>query len=272
GLDLGLRSGLGDDWLRVGGVKLFGDGALSARTAALSCAYHGETGTGLLHQDAETLKRQIVAAHLAGWQVATHAIGDRAVAAALDGYEAAQAARPRPGARHRIEHCGMADDQAVARIAALGLVPVPQGPFLPVQGDVYTAAVGPDREHLLYRQRSFLMAGVEVPGSSDCPVVNGAPLYGIAALVQRLTPDGRVLGPQERLTVAEALRAYTFGSAYAEHSETRKGSLSRGKLADFVVLSDDLLAVAVDRIAELEIQATVVGGRALHGEDNLAVR
>jgi predicted amidohydrolase YtcJ len=125
---------------------------------------------------------------------------------------------------------------------------------------MYEAAMGPERRDLLYRQRSFLDAGLEVPGSSDCPVVGGEPLLGIDALVRRALASGRVVTPQECLTPEQALRAFTYGSAYASHEEGRKGLLTRGRLADFTVLSDDLLAIPPDRIARVTVGATVVGG------------
>jgi predicted amidohydrolase YtcJ len=261
GLDLGMRTGLGDDWLRLGGVKIFSDGALSTRTAALTHPYHDRPGTlGVMREDVARMTEQIVAAHLAGWQVATHAIGDAAVAAVLDAYAQADRAMHRPDARHRIEHCGLADDNTIERIGELGVIPVPQGRFIAEFGNAYLDAVGPERGRMLYRQRAFLRAGIELPGSSDCPVVDGAPLLGIHALVNRTLPDGSVLNPGECLTVEQALRAFTFGSAYADRQEHRKGTLARGKLADFVVLSDDLLEVPADRLDRVGVQATVVGG------------
>ncbi|MDR2566740.1 MAG: amidohydrolase [Bifidobacteriaceae bacterium] len=272
GLDLGIRSGLGDDWLRLGPVKIFSDGALTSRTAALTCCYEHSAAKGVLHHDPDALREAILSAHLAGWQIATHAIGDAAVGAVIDAYARAQAAFHRPDARHRIEHCGMTDQAAIGRMAELGLIPVPQGEFLTLSGDDYIDAVGPERAETLYRQRSFLEAGIEVPGSSDCPVVRGRPLDGIQALVRRRAPSGVILGPAERLTTAQALRAYTYGSAYAEKSELRKGRLTRGRLADFTVLSDDLLAVSEEAISDLEIVATVVGGQVRHGAANVRER
>ncbi|TQN42768.1 hypothetical protein FHU33_2176 [Blastococcus colisei] len=270
GLDLGLRTGFGDDWLRVGAVKIISDGALTARTAALCCDYADRPGVrGLLLDDAAALQDTILAAHRAGWQIGTHAIGDAAVDVILDGYERAQRLHPRADFRHRIEHCGLTGDRQIERIKQLGVVPVPQGRFLDELGDSYVTALGPERAQLLYRQRSFLDAGIEVPGSSDCPVVDGSPLRGIHSLVNRQLPDGSVLNAAERLTPLQALRAYTVGSAYADHSEHRKGTLSRGKLADFVVLSDDLLAVAPETIGDLSAVATVVGGVVRHGADLL---
>jgi predicted amidohydrolase YtcJ len=266
GLDLGLRSGLGDDRLRVGGVKVFADGALTARTAALREPYHDRPEhTGLLFDDAEVLRERIVAAHRAGWQVATHAIGDAAIDVVLDAYEQAERRWPRPDVRHRIEHCGLTHDDQIARMARLGVVPVPQARFLSELADAYLTVLGPGRSHLLYRQKSFLDAGLEVPGSSDCPVVDGAPLRGIAALVGRRIPDGSTLHAAEALTPTEAIRAFTHGSAYADHQEHRKGTLRTGRLADLTVLSDDLRDLDAERIGAVEVVATIVGGEILHG-------
>lgn len=187
----------------------------------------------------------------------------------LDAYERAQRELPRPDPRHRVEHFGLADDTLVAKAAQLGVIPVPQGRFVSELGETYLTNVGRDRADLLFRQKSLLDAGIEIPGSSDCPVVDGSPLLGIHALVTRSLPDGSVLNPRERLSTAQALRAYTTGSAFADHQEHRKGSLSRGKLADFAVLTDDLLAVPPERIPQLGVQATVVGGEVRHGIDSL---
>lgn len=265
GLDLGVRTGFGDEWLRVGPVKLFADGSLIGRTAAMCVDYADAPGNrGFLQQDAGELHDLIVRAHCFGWQVATHAIGDRAVDVVLDAYADAQRRLPRPDVRHRIEHCGVTSEEQVARIVELGVVPVSQGRFVTEIGDGMLDALGPQRSRMCYRQRSFIDAGAVLPGSSDCPVVDGAPLLGMHDLVNQRTASGRPFNTDEALTPAQALRAYTVGSAYAAHAELSKGTLSRGKLADFVVLSEDPLAVAPERIREIEVGATVVGGEVAH--------
>jgi predicted amidohydrolase YtcJ len=262
GLDLGLRTGLGDDWLRIGGVKVFSDGSLIGRTAAMCCDYEGEVGNkGFLLDEASELARQIMEAHRAGWQVATHAIGDAAVDVVLDAIEEAQRSCPRPDPRHRIEHAGLVDDRQVIRIAELGVIPVPQGRFIEEIGDGMLAALGDQRVDGLYRQKSFLDAGIELPGSSDSPIVAAAPLLGIHAMVNRATATGRVLNPAERVTPFQALRAFTVGSAYADRQEHRKGRLARGMLADFVALSDDVLTIAPEGLREIDVLTTVVGGK-----------
>lgn len=271
GLDLGVRTGIGDEWLRIGPVKVFSDGSLIGRTAAMSVDYAVEAGNRGFFQEPESdLRDVIIRAHLYGWQVATHAIGDRAVGFVLDTYAEAQRRLPRPDARHRIEHCGVASEEHVARIAELGVIPVPQGRFIGEIGDGMRTALGPERARLAYRQRSFLDAGIIVPGSSDCPVVDGAPLRGIHDMVNQHTDTGAPFNPAEAVTAEQALRAYTHGSAYAAHEDHRKGTLTPGKLADFVVLSDDLLSVPPTSIRELQIAATVVAGTFTHDAAGLA--
>jgi predicted amidohydrolase YtcJ len=264
GIDLGLRTGFGDDWLRLGPMKVFIDGSLVGRTAAMTAPYDGagagQRDSGYLAGDAGRLTSAIIAAHQAGWRVAAHAIGDRAIDLALDAFEAAARRHPRPDPRHRIEHFAAARPDQVARAAALGVIPVGQGRFATELGDGMLASVGPSRHRWLYRQRSLLDAGIVLPGSSDRPVVAGAPLLGIHDMVNRRTAAGAAFNPGEAVTAEEALRAYTWGSAYAGKAERVKGSIEAGKLADFAVLSEDPVAVSPDRIAGLEVIATVIGG------------
>jgi predicted amidohydrolase YtcJ len=261
GLDLGLRTGFGDDWLRIEAMKIFTDGSLVGLTAAMHQDFAGAPGNcGYFQGDADELTATIIAAHRSGWQVAAHAIGDRAIDLALDAFAEAQRRYPRPEARHRIEHFAVTSPEQVARTAALGVIPVPQGRFASELGDGMLRAVGPDREPWLYRQRSLLEAGLVLPGSSDRPVVAGAPLLGIHDMVNRRTGSGAPFNSAEAITVTEALRAYTAGSAYASHAEHRKGMIAPGLLADLVLLSEDPTAVRPEAIADLEVLATFVDG------------
>jgi len=261
GLDLGIGTGFGDDWLRLGAVKIFADGSLVGRTAAMHDPFAGNgDNRGYLQADADELRAAIIAAHRSGWQVATHAIGDRAVDLALDAYDEAITRYPRRDPRHRIEHFAVVQPRQVTRAAELGVIAVPQGRFAAELGDGMLAAVGPDRHAWLYRQRSLLEAGMVLPGSSDRPVVAGAPLLGIDGMVNRRTSSGAPFTPGEAVTAEQALRAWTWGSAYASRQEHVKGSISPGMLADLVVLSEDPTAVSPDRIAGLEVLATITGG------------
>src|SRR5215831_13635357 len=262
GLDLGIGTGFGDDWLRLGAVKIFADGSLVGRTAAMWDEYAGHddfaddgSGRGYLQADADDLRAAIVA---------THAIGDRAVDLVLDAYAEALARYPRRDPRHRIEHFAVVQPRQVARAAELGVMAVPQGRFATELGDGMLAAVGPGRHAWLYRQRSLLEAGMVLPGSSDRPVVAGAPLLGIDGMVNRRTSSGAPFNPDEAVTAEQALRAWTWGSAYASRQEHVKGSIAPGLLADLVVLSEDPTAVSPDRITGLEVLATITGGVPRH--------
>lgn len=260
GLDLGLRTGLGDDRLRLGAVKVFADGSLIGRTAAMHDDFADQPGNrGYFQLPAEELRERIIGAHAAGWQVAAHAIGDRAIDLVLDAFAEAQARFPRADPRHRIEHCGVAGPGQVARLAELGVIPVPQHTFVAQIGDGMRTALGEDRVPWCYRHRSFLDAGIVVPGSSDRPVVRGAPLLGMRAMVDRRTESGEPFTPKEAVTPLEALRAYTLGSAHAAFEEDRKGSITPGKLADLAVLSAD--PTAAEDLAGIRVLATLVGGR-----------
>jgi predicted amidohydrolase YtcJ len=262
GLDLGISTGFGDEWLRLGAVKIFADGSLVGRTAAMHDPFAGNgDNRGYLQGDADDLRAAIIAAHRSGWQVATHAIGDRAIDLALDAYAEALERHPRPDPRHRIEHFAVVQPRQVTLAAELGVIAVPQGRFANELGDGMLAAVGPDRHAWLYRQRSLLEAGMVLPGSSDRPVVAGAPLLGIDGMVNRRTSSGAPFNPGEAVTAEQALRAWTWGSAYASRQEHVKGSIAPGLLADLVVLSEDPTAVSPDRIAGLEVLATITGGQ-----------
>ncbi|MDN5761634.1 MAG: amidohydrolase [Microlunatus sp.] len=267
GLDLGIRTGLGDEWLRLGPVKILSDGSLIGRSAFMSSDYHAAPDSrGFLQFRAETLREMIVGAHRAGWQVAAHAIGDAALDVVLDIFQEAQRLAPRPDARHRIEHLSVASDAQIRRVVELGLVPVPQGRFIFELGDGVRKALGPERTQLAYRVRSLVDAGLEIPASTDAPVVEPDPIQNIDALVNRRTAAGADFGPEERISVEQAIRAYTVGSAYANHDEHHKGTLAPGMLADLAVLSEDLHQVPVDQISQVTVTATVVSGHVVSGD------
>ena len=263
-LDAGLRTGMGDEWLRIGGMKIFSDGSLIGRTAAMFDPFEGggqgECGCGFFQTEPEILRSRITAAHRSGWQVCTHAIGDRAVKTVLDIYAECQAAWPRPDTRHRIEHCGVIAEPLLEQVRDLGVIPVPQGRFISEIGDGMKRALGAHRTPDAYRQLSFLEHDIPLPGSSDRPVVNGAPLLGIHDMVNQRTASGEPFAPQEALTISQALRAYSAGSAYAAFEEHLKGTLTPGLLADFVVLGADIMSVDRDGIGETPVLATIVGG------------
>ncbi|MEV0441266.1 amidohydrolase [Streptomyces spectabilis] len=257
---LGLRTGFGDGRLSLGALKVFTDGGMMARTAALTEPYAGSASRGQLQADPELLTQTIVEGHRAGWQLAVHAIGDRAVDLALDALAAARRAKPRADARHRVEHAGLVRPDQLARFAELGAIAVVQPSFLRYFGDDYATIMGPERAPWMYRGRGFLDHGVRLAGSSDRPVADGAPLRAVQFMVERASASGRLIGPKEAMSVDEALRAYTADAAYACRWEGDAGSISPGKRADLVVLGDDPRKVDPGRIGDIEVVRTFVEG------------
>jgi predicted amidohydrolase YtcJ len=262
---LGFRTGLGSPRLSLGALKIWLDGGMMARTAALTSPYAGTGNTGMLADDLPEVAQLAEDAHAAGWQLALHAIGDAAIDAALGIFARAQRRAPRPDARHRIEHAGLIRPDQLTRLRELGVIAVTQPSFLYEYGADYAAIVGPQRSDWLYRGRSLLDAGVTLAGSSDRPVAGGAPLRAMQFMVERRTSGGLPVGPGEAITAQEALAAYTTGSAYACRVEDQLGSLSAGKLADLAVLSADPRRVPGGQIGEIEVLATAVAGQLVHG-------
>lgn len=269
GLDLGITSGFGNEYLSLGPAKVFLDGSLLGETAAVSHEFcsHGQkdnTGnTGYFQAEPDLLRERIEAAYASGWSIAAHAIGDRAVDLAIDILADCDATYGPRSMPNRIEHAYMTRPEQLGRLAAAGIAVTPQSSFFHDGGDGMAASLGPERLPWAYRASSFLSAGVTLAGSSDRPVADGNVLRGMQAFVDRKTSSGAVFGnPSERLSPYEALAAYTTGAAAATGMSAVKGSLAPGKLADFTVLSGSPLDTG--NITELHVLATAVGGRFTH--------
>jgi predicted amidohydrolase YtcJ len=253
GLDLGVRSGFGDDWLSLGAMKIWVDGLGVA----------GADGQPDWDNDPELLRRDIIAAHRAGWQVAAHAMGDLAVdlvldalaAAGSDGHGAVQAPP-----RHRIEHGALIRPDQLARLRQADITVATQPVLVTEFGALLEEVVPAGRLGDVFRVRSLIEAGVAVAGSSDRPVAPGAPLLGLQAMVTRQSADGTVRGPGERVSADAALAAYTLGAARAARVERHRGMIVAGRAADLVLLADDPVAVAPGAIAAIDVLGTIAGG------------
>lgn len=267
-LKLGRRTGDGDSWYRIGNIKLILDGSLGARTAWFRAPYPGTDDRGLNVYDDGDLFQLVRTANEGGMQLAFHAIGDAAVEQCVCAVERAQQENPR-GLRHRVVHCQFADPALLQRIRRAGMGVDIQPAFTASDRQVAQATLDASRLAGAYAWRDMLAMGIPVGAGSDSPVETLNPLWGIFCAVTRTDADGLPAGgwlPRQRLTVGEALALYTRGGAYLSFSEREKGVLCAGMLADFAVLSEDIFKVAPERIAQIRVLETVVGGRSVYRE------
>lgn len=257
------------DWVRPGGVKGFADGSLGSSTAKMFRPYLNEpTNTGIFVTPREQLQKLIREADKAGLSVAVHAIGDQANAELLEIFDTVSRENGPRDRRFRIEHAQHLRPEDYPRFRQLGVIPSLQPFHISDDGRFAEGRIGPERCSSSYACRSLQDAGARLAFGSDWPVVPVDPLRGIDAAVHRQTLDGKHPDgwfPAQRITVAEALQAYTLGSAFAAFAETDRGSLEAGKWADLVVLSRDILQPAeVDHITDTKVRLTMVGGRVVY--------
>lgn len=261
----GVRTGLGDDWIRLGALKILSDGSLGAGTAAFFEPFTDDPTTrGLLLHPVEDLERTILDADAAGYQLAVHAIGDRANALVLDAFEKASRANGPRDRRFRIEHAQHVRAEGIGRYKDLGVIASIQPSHCIDDMRFAAARIGPARCADAYRLRSFTAAGVPLAFGTDWFVEPLDPRLGLYAAVTRERPEGGPkggFGPGERISLEEALDFYTRGSAYAEFAEKDKGTLEPGQLADLVVFAQDLFRVPAREILATPVDLTVVGGR-----------
>jgi predicted amidohydrolase YtcJ len=266
------RAGMkNDEWLRVGGVKGFADGSLGSGTALFFEPYDDEPGNrGVFAAEAiplATLEERVAAADAAGLQVEIHAIGDRANAEILDVFERVARRNGPRDRRFRIEHAQHLRSGDIPRFAALGVIASMQPYHAIDDGRWADKRIGRERSKTTYAFRSLLDAKAVLAFGSDWDVAPLSPLAGIFAAATRRTIDGKNPGgwvPEQRITVEDALRAYTVSAAWAAFEEKEKGTLAPGRLADFVVLAEDPLSVKPEDIDKIAVDTTVVGGKIVY--------
>ncbi|UCH57966.1 MAG: amidohydrolase [Candidatus Bathyarchaeota archaeon] len=258
----GIYRGLGDDWVRICGLKFFFDGAISARTAAVTEEYLNKPGFyGVMATTREIATETIMEAYGAGYRISAHANGDRAIEMYLDIMEEAQKRFPREDPRNRDIHCTVITPELVERIRELGILPTIFGPYVYYHGDKLLPAFGEERLERMFAARSFLDAGVRIAAHSDHPCAPYPPMMAIHGLVNRTTRAGRPIGQSQRVSVMEALKLYTINAAYQSFDENRLGSIEVGKLADMVILGEDILAIPKERIIDIPVDMTIIGGK-----------
>jgi predicted amidohydrolase YtcJ len=259
-LPSGVRSGLGNEWVRVGAMKMVADGSISERTARMSQPYVGRPKDfGILVKTEQQLYEDAREAHAAGWHIGTHANGDYAIDIILRVYDRLQREHPRQDPRFRIEHCTLINDDLVRRIKAQGVIPTPFSSYVYYHGEKMKE-YGAERLNSMFALRSFLDAGVPCTMSSDYLPGPFEPMMFLQSSVTRTDTKGNVWGPKQRITIAEALRIGTMNGAYASYEEKLKGSIESGKLADLVVLGRDPHKEDPSSLVTIPIERTMVGG------------
>jgi len=255
---LGLLTGLGSNKIKIGFIKVLADGSLGGHTAALHQPYNDQPDTrGIMLYTQRKLNKIIHDAHRAGLQMAVHAIGDRALSAALKAFRRAFKKSPRNDSRHRIEHCSVLNPTLIKAMSSLGIIASVQPHFV-VSDFWVTKRVGEERARWVYPFKSLIHEGITVAAGSDCPVEPINPLLGMWAAMTRTDSY------DENVTAEEALRMYTLNAAYASFQEDKKGSIEAGKFADFTVLSDDPCVVSPEKIKEIVVEMVIIDGKTVY--------
>jgi predicted amidohydrolase YtcJ len=262
--EAGLRSGFGDAMLRIGAVKYAADGSASERTMRMSTPFAGRPDDyGILTMDQAQIDAAVDDAVAAGFRIGIHANGDVTIAMVLNAYERVLKDWKGPNPRFRIEHCSLVNPELMRRIKAAGVVPTPFYTYAYYHGEKWLE-YGDEKMRSMFAHRSFLDAGIPVAPASDFTPGPYEPMMALQSLVTRKDPDGKVWGPSQRISVAEAMQVCTLNGAYASFEEHLKGSLTPGKLADIVVLAADPHRVDPDAIKDIAIVRSILGGRSAY--------
>ena len=259
----GRQTGSGDEWIRIGAVKYGADGSASERTMRMSTPYVGTTDYGLLTMTQQEIDDAVEHAHRSGFQVGIHANGDVTIDMVLKAYERVQEKWPAKDRRHRIEHCSLVNPDLLRRIKAANVIPTPFWTYVYYHGEKWSQ-YGDEKMRWMFAHRSFLDSGITVVGASDYMPGPFEPLMAMQSMVTRTDYKGRTWGANQKVSVDEALRIGTMNGAHASMEEHLKGSITRGKLADFVILEKDPHRVPAETIKDIRILRTVVGGQTMY--------
>ncbi len=263
-VNAGIRTGFGDEVLRIGAVKFTADGSASERTMRMSTPFEGRPDDyGILTMSQEEIHEAVENAHRNDFQIGIHANGDVTIEMVLNAYERVQRLWPRNDPRHRIEHCSLVNPALLQRIKDLGAIPAPFYTYIHYHGNKWVD-YGEEKMRWMFAHKSFLDYNIPVAPASDYTPGPFEPMMALQSMVTRKDFDGRVWGPNQRITIDQAMRICTLNGAYASFEENIKGSITAGKLADFVILADDPHDVDPDNIKNIEIVRTVVGGTTMY--------
>ncbi len=262
--DAGIYTGFGDEHVRVGAIKYACDGSCSGRSMAMNTPYVGKPNDyGVLTMSQEDLHAAVEESHRHNFQVGVHANGDKAIEMVLNAFERVQKLWPRADARHRIEHCTLVNPEILGRMKAGGIIPAPFWTYCHYHGSKW-GEYGEEKLKWFFAHRSFLDYGIPVCGASDYTPGPYEPLMAIQSMATRKDREGRVWGANQRVSIDEGIRIGTINGAHASFEEKIKGSITAGKLADFVVFEKDLHTVDPDQIKHVKVVRTVLGGLTTH--------
>ncbi len=263
---LGAISGFGDDYIKMGAMKMFMDGSVGAASSAMKEPYADMDTTGILIQNQEETNRKMKEAYHAGMEIAIHAIGDRAIDMALTGFE--NAYDPEIGWKRRfyLIHGYIPDFKDMERMKKLPMVVITQPVFIRNFIGMARERLGEERTEKLFPNKEYIKQGILVTGSSDAPIQENNPFFGIQCAVTRkaLNKDPEVIGKSQGISIYQAIDMYTRQAAYVAQEELKKGTLEAGKLADFIILDRNVFAVSPEEIYKTGVEATYVGGRKVY--------
>jgi hypothetical protein len=264
----GIESGVGDEWLQIMSVKIMGDGSGAGGTCCVFEPQHrGTKGLGIWMTEPEEVERLVKKSQNAGLRVSIHSIGDRGIDMALDCIEKAQKMYPSEDMRHRIEHNSLCTPKQLKRVKELGVTPSSSIGYMYGLGDQYAENFGPERSRWLHPHKTMKEMGIIAGGNSDCPVTYYSPFVQIYEAVTRKTSSGKVVSPEECISVMDAIRVYTWNGAYLGKDEEKLGRIEPGKLADIIILNKDILTIPEEEIKEIQVLTTIVNGKIVYARN-----
>ncbi len=268
-LSVGLRSGFGNDMLKIQGLKFMLDGSVGGKTAAVTAPFEGTIETGILYNDENEIFPLMKKGIESGLRIAIHAIGDRAIEIAIRAFEKINETIELTSMRNRIEHCALPAKDHLQRMKRLELIAASSVGFLYHIGDNYLNKLGEERMKGVFPQKSFKEFGIVAPGNSDLPVNDGNPWMGVYSAVTRKSSSGQILDDSQNISVWDALKAYTTDAAYSSFEEHAIGIIKPLAKADLMVISDHPLKVDVEKLTDMKVERTYLEGRLIYSDSTI---
>ncbi|WP_368652432.1 amidohydrolase [Ornithinibacillus sp. 4-3] len=263
-LSLGIKSGFGNDMIRIQGMKYMLDGSVGGRTAAVDQPYEDDNHKGILYFSTDEIAPYMKQAILGDLRVAIHAIGERAIEVSIQAFEEAHKEANISNMRNRIEHCALPTEDHLKRMKELGLIAASSIGFIYHIGDSYIKNLGTERMKRVYPHRTFIDYGIVAPGNSDLPVTGGNPWTGIYGAVNRKTISGQVSDSVQNISAYEAVKAYTVDAAYSSCEENIIGVIKASAKADLIIVSENPLEVDTEKLKDLEVEETFMNGKSIY--------